>query len=101
MLIASAAPRPSRERTFAVLPSDRIKFDASCAKRIFDSFRHFAPPGFGPFVWWNRPYDYVDVMQSAVRQGWNDLEKWVHVALLLMAAFDSKAIACPLASRIT
>jgi hypothetical protein len=33
--------------TFAarVYQSDRIIFDAPCAKCIFDSFRHFAPVG--------------------------------------------------------
>jgi hypothetical protein len=28
------------------------------------------------------------ILQSAVRQGWNDLKKGVHVALLLMAASE-------------
>jgi hypothetical protein len=30
----------------------------------------------------------VDIFQSAVRQGWDDLKKGVHVALLLMAASE-------------
>jgi hypothetical protein len=38
------------------LPIDRIKFDAPCAKCIFDGFRHFAPVGFGSLICWNRPY---------------------------------------------
>jgi hypothetical protein len=85
-----------------VSPIDRIKLDATCAKRIFDSFRHVAPVGFGPLVCWNSPYGYVDIVQSAVRQGWDDLKKGVHVTLLLMATSDSTdASACPLASRTT
>jgi hypothetical protein len=39
-----------------VLPIDRIKFDAPCAKCIFDSFRHYAPVRFGPLICWNCPY---------------------------------------------
>jgi hypothetical protein len=65
-----------------VSPIDRIKLDATCAKCIFDSFRHVAPVGFGPLVCWNSPYGYVDIVQGAVRQGWDDLKKGVHVALL-------------------
>jgi hypothetical protein len=85
-----------------VSPIDRIKLDASCARCIFDSFRHVAPVGFGPLVCWNSPYGYVDIVQGAVRQGWNDVKKGVHVALLLMAASDSiDASSCPLASRMT
>jgi hypothetical protein len=79
---------------------DRIKLDATCAKRVFDSFRHVAPVGFGPLGCWNSPYGYVDIVRGAVRQGWNDVKNGVHVALMLMVASDSiVASACPLASR--
>jgi hypothetical protein len=64
-----------------VLPIDRIKLDSTCPKGIFDSARHFAPIGFGPLVWWNSPYGYVDIVQGAVRQGWNDLKEGVHATL--------------------
>jgi hypothetical protein len=55
-----------------ILPIDSIELDSTGAKCIFDSSRHFAPVGFAPLVWRNRPYGWVDILQSAVRHGWND-----------------------------
>jgi hypothetical protein len=37
------------------LPIDRVKLDATCAKRIFNDLRHLVPVRFGPLVRWKSP----------------------------------------------